>query len=163
MAAAQYAVGDDAAAAKKKELPKSGILSRSLDTGYQSKDVNLPWGYGEKDKVRDEDSGQPPITGSVSKVSERQWIMRVFNNSEDSYSVDLKVTQRDNRDTVLKTDSYSYNLKPGEKAERNISSYANTADAQLALVSWRKLSSAKKKEPAGDNARTQPVAGGLTK
>jgi|GEM_PF-1810736 len=142
---------------KKEELPKSGVLSRSLGTGYQSTNVDMPWGSDGKDSAGGAASGRPPISGSVSKVSPAQWLMRVFNNSEDSYSVNLRVIQRDMRGTVLKSDSFSYNLRPGQKAERSISSYRNTADAELNLVSWKKLSPPKKAE---DGEAVRKKAGG---
>lgn len=141
---------------KSAEAPKSGVLSRTMDTGYQSTNVDMPWGWEQEGPEGKVAGGEPPISGSVSKISAREWVMRVFNNSADAYSVNLRVQQRDTRGAVLKTDSFSYALKPGEGAERKISSYPNTADAQLSLVSWRKLSEGKKPAQA---ANPQSAAG----
>ena len=93
-----------------KVLPKSGSLSSTVTGGYRgSMGVDVPWG----ENVLSEEPTSP-ITGSVSRVSPGQWVMRVFNNSEDRYSVNLEVAQYNIRGAQIKGDSFSYTLKAKE-------------------------------------------------
>lgn len=124
--------------APKKELPRSGTLSGTSVSGTGGKSVDAPW--GSEDVI----NGGAPISGSVSKVSERQWNMRIFNNSEDTYSVDLEVAQLNERNTKVKSDHYSYTLRPKQTAERSISAYSNTKQCTLNLLSWKNLTEHKK-------------------
>ena len=132
---------------KKPELPKSGVLSRSLTTGYQSTNVDMPW--NEKNAALTQ---QAPVTGSVSRISPREWRMRVFNNSQDTYSVNLRVRQLSNSGAQLRSDSFSYTLKGGESAERALAAAFNSEDAILVLDSWRNLTPKKKETQATPTA-----------
>ena len=120
----------------KEEFPKSGVLSRSVTTGYDSRNVEMPWTKKGASTGLDEVA---PISGSVSKISNKQWRMKVFNNTEDTYSVSLKVVQVTASGSYLKSDSFSYTLKPKQSEERTVSSTEATADASLELLSWKKL------------------------
>ncbi len=122
-----------------KKLPKSGSLSISSSGTSASKNFPDPWGA---DNVVDSNSA--PITGSVSKISPTNWVAKVFNNSDDTYSVSLAVYQYDRRNTKIKSDSFSYTLRPRESAERPISTSMNTEQCELDLLSWNKKESAKK-------------------
>ncbi|RIL09229.1 MAG: hypothetical protein DCC75_07015 [Proteobacteria bacterium] len=141
-------------------LPKSGVLSRSVKGGYQSKDVNVPWGTEESPAKE-----TSPITGSVSKLSDKAWKMKLFNNSEEStYSADVRVNQYNLRGVKIKSDYFSYTLKPGESTERDVSASASTVDSQLELVSWKNLTPKKEKKDeqqekkgAQTTARNPPV------
>ena len=100
--------------------------------------VDIPWG----ENVLSEEPTSP-ITGSVSRVSPGQWVMRVFNNSEDRYSVNLEVAQYNIRGAKIKGDSFSYTLKPKETAERPINAESSTDRCELNLKSWKNLSEKK--------------------
>ena len=118
------------------ELPKSGSLSSTVSGVYDSRVVPGPWGG-----VDPSGESSSPISGSVSRVSANKWVMKVFNNSDDTYSVNLAVHQFNLTGSKIKSDSFSYNLKPGESAQRDITSLAQTEQCSLDLVSWRKIGS----------------------
>lgn len=120
---------------KEQELPKSGSLSSTISGVHGSRNVPGPWGGSS---ARTEDKAAP-ISGSVSKVSAREWRARIFNNSEDTYSVNLAVHQFDRNDKKIKSDSFSYTLKPGQSVDRPISALATTEQCSLDLLSWKKL------------------------
>jgi hypothetical protein len=135
------------AAPKEKELPKSGNLSTSVMSGAATTEVPDPFGGID---ISDEESA--PITGSVSRIDQDTWRMRVYNNSQDVYSVNLGVQQRDDSGRVLKTDNFSYTLKPGTSAEQSIQSASGAYEAGLDLRSYRKLSKPKSKgAPEGES------------
>lgn len=122
---------------KKKELPKSGTLASSTTTGYTSRNFDMAWGT---------ESGQEraPLSGSVSRTSQSDWVAKIFNNSEDKYSASILVVQFDGRATRLKSDSFSVLLKPGEHSERVIKAAPGSVDAQVNLESWRNLTPKRK-------------------
>lgn len=122
---------DTAPAAKKKQLPKSGSLSSSGTLGTGDHAVGLPWG---SDAIR----GGAPVSGSVSKANEKQWTLKLFNNSKDTYDVNLSVMQFNERKVRVKTDHYSYKLGPRAKTQRQVSSAIGAAFAELSLDSWKK-------------------------
>jgi hypothetical protein len=119
---------------RQRELPKSGTLAGSLVSGYDSKAVDMPWG----EEVGDKEA--PPISGSVSRVGPNQWVARIFNNTPDRYSVDLEVVQIGESGARVRSDYFSYTLKPGETAERPVRTGANVAQCTLNLRNWKNLS-----------------------
>lgn len=132
--AASAAVANPKESDKKKELPKSGNLSTSINSGSVSSSVPDPFGGIEIG----EGEGSP-ISGSISRLDEDTWQMRVFNNSQDTYSVNLGVKQRDEDGRTLKSDSFSYTLKPGSSAERPIQAASGSREADLDLRSYSKI------------------------
>jgi len=132
-----------------KDLPKTGDLAASLSGGYGSRELAEPW--GGVDERGDETS---PITGSISKRNTREWTMRVFNNSDDPYSVQLQVQLYGRTGGATKTDTFSYSLKPKSSAERTILAPVGTEEARLALLSWKNLA------PKRGGAEKAPVKGG---
>jgi hypothetical protein len=136
------------AAPKEKELPKSGNLSTSVMSGAATTEVPDPFGGVDLG-----DAESAPITGSVSRIDEDTWRMRVFNNSQDVYSVNLGVQQRDDTGRVIKTDNFSYTLKGGASAEQSITSASGAFEAALDLRSYRKLT---KTKAAPDSAGEAP-------
>ena len=127
----------------KNELPSSGVLSRSVTSGATASKVALPWGMDKNSAGLEEGA---PITGSVSKVSDRMWTLKLFNTSKDDYSLDVRVVQRAAGGGITKTDSFSYRMKAGATVSRQVSAVPSTVDAQLVLVNWKNLS--KKNTPA---------------
>ncbi len=121
-------------AQKERELPKTGTLSGTYMGGNEG--VAVPGQWGEKDILSDK---QPPITGSVSQRNREEWIMKVFNNTIDDYSVGVKVIQFDKRGNKTKSDNFSYRLKAGESKERSIRARSNTETAELELTNWKQL------------------------
>lgn len=138
---------------KKKELPTSGMLSETRHVGTSGSFVPAPWG---EDLLGDQ---APPIGGSVSRVGAREWIMKVVNNTKDTYSVSLELIQLTRGSKPLKSDYYSYTLKPEAKAERKFSTNQSVVDCALKLTKWKNLSKKKsaeeKKTPAAAAAPTR--------
>jgi hypothetical protein len=115
-------------------LPQRGLLSKSSTFGYNTKLVESTWGS--------EDSGknEAPIAGSVSKRSDREWVARLYNNSNDVYSVSVEVRQLNAQGKRERSDSFSARIEPQGSYERSLSSTARTVDAELELRSWKNLS-----------------------
>ena len=130
---------------KKKKLPKSGTLSASVSSGGATNAVPGAWGADENGW-----NGAAPITGSVSRMNPSTWKMFVINESEDEYSVNLSVVQRDQRGTQVKSDSYSYTLKPKQSESRSVSSATNSVSASLELRSFKNLSDKKRAKSKKD-------------
>jgi hypothetical protein len=125
------------------KLPPSGNLSTSLKSGAAEAEVPEPFG-GED--ISGE--GLAPITGSVSRVTQDSWSMKVFNNTKDEYSVDLDVFQLNMQGQTVKTDSFSYRLKPGTSEQEKISAGIGARDAELNLRRWKNVSEEKRKRAA---------------
>lgn len=132
-------------------LPRSGVLSRTHSSGTSHSGLELPWGTEALSP------DQAPISGSVSRISGREWVARVFNNSEDTYSVSVKVRQFGAGNKEVKYDTYSYTLKPRESKEQKFLSKVDTIDAGLDLTSWTNLSEKKRKVEAVAPAAPAPT------
>jgi hypothetical protein len=129
----------EGAAEPKKKLPKSGTLSASVSSGGATNAIPGAWGADDNGW-----NGAAPITGSVSRMNPSTWRMFVINESEDEYSVNLSVIQRDQRGTQVKSDSYSYTLKPKQSETRSVSSSTSAVSASLELRSFKNLSEKKR-------------------
>lgn len=140
---------------KKKELPNSGTLSETRNVGTSGSFVPAPWG----DDVLSEE--EPPIGGSVSRLNAREWIMKVVNNTKDTYSVSLQLVQLARGSKPLKSDYYSYTLKPGASAERKFTTNQTVVDCALKLTKWKNLTKSKKtgaeKTPQAESTRPRLV------
>lgn len=123
-----------------KKLPKTGSLSSTFVTGSS---VNVaPEPFGSDNPMGDE---QSPITGSVSRVKPGEWQLKVFNNSkDDTYAVDVEVSQFNESFTSVKRDYFSYTIPPQGSKVQSISEGLGVKGAQLNLSKWRNLTSKKK-------------------
>ncbi len=122
-----------------KELPKTGNLSTSSISGAAS--ATFPDPFGAVDPSGKEES---PITGSVSRLTADEWVMKVFNNSKNAYSVIVDVVQRDDRGSEVRRDSYTYMLKPESSEQRKVPAGVGAKEAELNLRNWKDLT----KKPA---------------
>lgn len=138
-------------------LPQRGLLSRSSTFGYSTKTTPGVWGA----EGAPSESGSP-ITGSISKKSDREWVARLFNNSEDIYVVSVEVKQMNAQGKRERSDSFSARLGPNESAERSLSATARTVDAQLELRSWKNLSEKKRQADEAAAAKTTAALRGST-
>ena len=118
----------------------------------------MPWNEKSKSTV----PGEAPVSGSVSKISDREWRMRLFNNTDDDYSVDVKVQQNNASGNTLKYDNFSYRLKAKQSVERSVSSTPATADAQLVLLNWKNLTNRSKTQPLATGTQEASAAGAPT-
>ncbi|MCB0354881.1 MAG: hypothetical protein KDD64_15210 [Bdellovibrionales bacterium] len=140
----------------KRDLPKSGVLSGGYIGGFEGASIEGPAGFEDKDIYSEE---RAPITGSVSKQDSNYWNMKIFNNDEDdTYSVNLSVEQVDKRNSKIRSDNFSYTLKPQESQSRLIRSRPNTANMILKLSSWKRLGGKKKQEEGAAEAAEESVA-----
>jgi len=137
-----------------RELPKRGTLSATFQGGDEGIAVPSPWGAEESDMFTD---GTTPVSGSVSRgMSGNEWVARLFNNSQDRFSVDVEVVQYNDRRQNVKSDSFSTTLQPGQRVERTFQARSNSHQAELNLRSWRNLSQEQRdREAALEAAREQ--------
>jgi hypothetical protein len=132
---------------KETPLPQQGVLSSTSLSGTTGTRRDGQWGDTNpmsKDK--------PPVSASLSRLNNQLWLLRLFNNSEEAYSVDLQVVQYNAKGTKIKSDSFSYYLRAGQKEDRKITGMFNTARADVLLTGWSKpdakKAEAKSKQPA---------------
>lgn len=117
--------------ATKPNLPKSGVLSRSAQTGYGNKSYEVPWGP-ETGGTNE----QTPLAGSVSKLSERELLAKVFNNSDQTYSISAKVLQYNARGVQIRSDSFSATIKPKSSYERRVPRGIGAEDIRFSMENW---------------------------
>jgi hypothetical protein len=122
-----------------KVLPKTGSLAASSMLGTGPASFADPFG-GEDSSGRE----TSPITGSVSRVPADKWEIKIFNNSKDSYSVSVDLSQRDLHNTEIRRDSYSYSLKPESVKSEKIAMGVGAQTAELTLRHWSNLTHKKK-------------------
>ncbi|MCI5065655.1 hypothetical protein MRY87_08020 [bacterium] len=127
---------------KKIREPETGTLAGFRSGGFEGLSLGVA---GMEDQDMYSESSRP-ISGSVSRIGKRDWVAKVFNNSEYKYSVTIRVVEFDKRDKPTKNTSFSAILKPGEQWSREFVARANTEQAELQLTSFRNLSPKKKKE-----------------
>ena len=133
-------IADEGQKAKKKDIPQTGVLSQTHSGGTAATEVDVPWGT---DVLNDKPA---PISGSVSRVGARDWVLRLFNNSEDTYSTSVEVLQMARGGKRIKSDNFSYTLKAKQKAERKFSTTQQVTDCSLNLTKWKNLTGDKKKK-----------------
>jgi hypothetical protein len=131
---------------RKKGLANEGVLSQTHNGGTAAADVDVPWGT---DVLKDKPA---PIAGSVSRVGAREWVMKLINNTEDTYSVSVEVVQTC-RDvcltkgvTKIKSDNYSYTLKSKQTVEKKFTTVASVTDCSLKLTRWKNITGEKRKK-----------------
>ncbi len=117
------------------DLPPSGTLSTTRVAGAEGEAVDGPFGG-----INPFEENSNPITGSVYKQGQDEWMVSVSNNTDDRFSVSLEVKQFNEQGGTVKRDSFSYTLKPGETRKRSLKSRANSTQAELNLKRWRNLS-----------------------
>jgi hypothetical protein len=129
--------------AKKKPLPKSGLLAVSSISGAGTSVVGDV--FGNQDIFGTE---LPPIAGSVSRRGDSTWSFSVINNSTDRYSVNVDLVQKNETGAAVKFSSYSYTLRPGQRDGEEVAAGLGARRAELTLRSYRNLTeieTAKKK------------------
>lgn len=119
---------------KKEELPASGRLAGSSVSGYGYTGFEGAWG-GEN--LTGENAS--PISASVKRQDKQNWLVRVFNNSEDEYKLNLLIEQKDDTSKRLKSNPLSVSLKAGESFERTIRAHVLAAHATVNLSRWSKI------------------------
>jgi hypothetical protein len=131
-------------------------LSGSYSGGPGKTAVDGNWGSGN------EIESTTPISGSVSKVSGNNWMMKIFNNSKDSYSVDVSIVQLASDGSKNKEDHYSYNLGPSKSEQRSISALSHTVNCALRLNNWKKIGSAKSADASASATKAGSAEGDST-
>lgn len=127
---------DEAVPAEKqdpyKDLPKRGSLAGSIDSGYGNTTVEGPWGG-----VDTEGENSSPIQGSVTKLDERTWLLKLFNNAEDKFRVNVEVVQYNLQNKRVKSNNFSFSIAGGESVERRITASPVTAHCVVNLRDWK--------------------------
>jgi len=115
-----------------KKLPQRGVLSDSV-SGYDMQSGGM-WGgqsVSAKEKVA-------PIAGSVSKLSNTEWLMKVFNNSKEPYQVGVAIVQYNIDGHKVGALHYQYSLDAGKSVERKIKVSTTVDRCVLELERWKK-------------------------
>jgi len=120
-------------------LPKSGSLASSFAGGQNAGTSDKSWGTNVLDQE------PAPIAGSVSKDGNK-WVAKVFNNSKDTYSADVKIIQSNDRGGSAKNDYFSVSLRPGQSDSRSFASANGAINASLELTRWKKIGGEAKPE-----------------
>lgn len=132
------------------KLPKSGVIASTLPAGGFGKK-----GYSTWTDTDIEGKKTAPISASVSRVDSKNWNLKVTNNSEeDTFSVSIKVDQVGKSGSSVKSDSFSYSLKPKESVDRPVVGAQNASGAQVVLENFKRLNS---KAPSHKGGATSAV------
>lgn len=115
------------------KLPPSGLLAGSMMGGYGKTGMPAVWGTDGM-----ADGAEAPVNGSVSRVDRTTWELKLFNNSEDIFRINVQVEQYDAANKVVKSDPMFFAIKGKDQARRLIPSHPNAAQAALILRSWKR-------------------------
>jgi hypothetical protein len=81
---------------------------------------------------------KPPLSGSIARRGE-YWRFSVSNNSEERYTVNVDVIQKNDTLSRVAYASYSYTLKPGQSDGQEVRAALGAMRAELHLRSYRNL------------------------
>lgn len=115
-------------------LPQQGTLATTGDRGFGSQTTPGQWGG-----MQIEGTSGAPVSASVSRGQKNDWVLKVFNNSTDLYSVNLALEQVSASGGVLKRDSFSINLPAGKSDSRSVPAHALSTGANVVLRNWRSI------------------------
>jgi hypothetical protein len=127
-----------------RKLPKSGLLATSSISGASSTILGDTFGGEELF-----DKELPPLTGSISRKDDATWSFSVSNNSNDRYSLNVDLIQKNESGSTVKFGSYSYSLRPGQTERQTAQAGSNASRAELHLRSYRNLTPSQKR--SGDS------------
>jgi len=123
-----------------RKLPGSGMLSRTQQGG-NNVSIDGVWG---RDPSSSDPKNAPPITGSVSRDEQgKKWRLSVANSTKDTYRAELELIQLDAASKKLKSDFFSFTLKGGATSARDVDAQGRSRNAEVRLVSWKKIGSPK--------------------
>jgi len=115
-------------------LPPRGPLASTTNRGYGTQSSPSQWGGFEL-----EGKHNSPVTASVYRGKRTNWELKVFNNSDDFYTVTIALEQLGKSDVKVKVDSFTFSLKAGEHQSRSVPMSASAMGAVANLVSWKKV------------------------
>ncbi len=128
-----------------RKLPGSGMLSRTQQGG-NNVSIDGVWG---RDPSSSDPKNAPPITGSVSREEQgKKWRLSVANSTKDTYRAELELIQLDASSKKLKSDYFSFTLKGGASSARDVDAQSRSRNAEVRLVSWKKVGGEKHTPPA---------------
>jgi len=116
---------------KKLNLPKSGELAALVlvEVGVVGP---IPWGSGKQ-----VDSLKSPLLGSITQ-EEGNWIVRISNTSKDRMlNASFELAQYNQNGQKVKSDPFSYSLRPQESVERPVRATSNVTRIILNLTDWK--------------------------
>lgn len=131
------------------QLPKTGVLATSqAGTGR----VTASGAWGDEGVT----SGtSAPISGSVSQLGWNEWVMKVFNSSQDDYRVTVRVVQYGDHGKQISAPSFTLTLKAGQSAQRTIKSSPLVKNCSLEMRNWKNLSEEKRKQEKGNSTTVE--------
>ena len=120
------------------------MLSRTQQGG-NNVSIDGVWG---RDPSSSDPKNAPPITGSVKRSPDsKRWTLSVANGTEDTYRAELELIQLDNTSKKLKSDYFSFTLKGGASASRDVDAHGRARNSEVRLVSWKKIGGKKAAAP----------------
>lgn len=122
------------------QLPKTGLLATS-QSGSGSMSTGSAWGDQGITS-----SGGAPISGSVSQAGWNEWLIKVFNTSQDDYRVTVRVVQYGDKGKQIGAPSFTFTLKAGQSAQRSIKSSPLVKNCSLEMRNWKNLSEEKRNQ-----------------
>jgi hypothetical protein len=114
---------------EKKVYRKSGTLAAATTSRNGSVDA-----WNDTDPSGKE---KQPLDGSISKVGEGKWELRLFNNSEDPVQATAAVMQFDKLEKQIKRDVFSYTVPGKQSITQSVSGLATTSSCKLELLDWK--------------------------
>jgi hypothetical protein len=126
-------------------LPQSGTLALTSSGGPGNNaqiDMWAPVAIG------DSELKGPPLSASVSKVGVQDWLMKLFNNTPDTVTAQLRLTQLSKSGSQVKSTSFLYTLRGNQSIERRVSALPITVDCRLDLQGWTVQEAAKQEKEA---------------
>ena len=115
--------------------PQKGTLAGTASGGYGGIAMDGVW--GSKDGSMDGEG--TPVSASVSKAGTAEWVVKVFNNSEDQYRLSLELTQIGESGRVVKSDPFATILRGGQNLQRIFLMHPAAVNATVSVKSWKKV------------------------
>ena len=113
------------------DLPKTGTLASWRLLGETDIAVELPW--GTEDVIG---KTPAPVTASIARLDRRNWIMRLFNNSDHHFRLSLEVLQFNDQGENLRSDYFTHNLRAGSSIDRRVPAVRHVVQIQVNLRDW---------------------------
>ena len=119
-------------------LPQKGTLAGTTSGGYGRTAVPGVWGSDDGNM----DGEKSPVSASVSRVGNTDWLVKVFNNSADDYRLTMELVQVGDNGKTVKAEPFGVSLRAKQKMERNFRMHTLASNAFVNVKSWKKTTKA---------------------
>lgn len=116
-------------------MPKTGTLAATTNVPVGQATQDGPAGGNSLDEAT-----VNPLTASVSRVADGEYEYKVFNNSEDQYTVSLDLIAKDADGRTVRRGASSASLSAGKSVTRTMRVPSNTANVSIEMRNWKKRS-----------------------